>query len=423
MRLQVHVEQAPQLVRHLSLYENLTLGYKTGKKRPPVEHVCEVCKGLGLSEHWIDYLRKTEAKPEATGGGGFGKKGLGGFGGSGSLLASKLKKAARWMDHAGVSLEDVGEGANFQAAERPQNAIKAAEVMLQGELEDDDDEQAWESRLSATDKQILHLARAFLSNPHLLVMHRPWANFDGPQAERLLKTIRSFVANRGTSAAGQTGLLARTVIFTCSPNDERAIEAADAFVTVGIPQGGASVTEAAELRLTHSKRSLALQRLLGDAAQAPHATHAAQPLGGGASPYTCRSTPSCRATSSESPSSRATDTCCESTSPGSGSTESHRPPPTPPSPWLSVPTPPADLFAPASEEAPSAESPEEASDTLSPLRAIGPAAPSPAMPDAHPLPKPRSSVLQRSGFLGGLASHRGLASQRGGRNAPDELAA
>ena len=40
----VHVEQQPQIVKHMSLYENLTLGYKQGKKRPEVEHVISLPK-------------------------------------------------------------------------------------------------------------------------------------------------------------------------------------------------------------------------------------------------------------------------------------------------------------------------------------------------------------------------------------------
>jgi ABC-type multidrug transport system fused ATPase/permease subunit len=276
----VHVEQQPQIVRHLSLYDNLTLGYKHGKSKPSIEHVCEVCASLGLTSHWLDFLRRSKEDAPAEESPSHAGAKLSEHAPSRtpikSALSAKFIKAKKWMKHAGVTLNDVGKGATFQSSVRPQDAEKAAEQMLAGEYEEEEDADAWESHLSTSDRQILHIARAFITNPHLLVFHRPLANFDGALAQRVCATMRSFVTNRGSVQSGQ-GLLARTVIFSCSDNDVRAIETADAFITVGQPEGGANVHEASALPSDTETRVQALQRLNSAAARkdaaAPSACH------------------------------------------------------------------------------------------------------------------------------------------------------
>ena len=180
-----------------------------------------------------------------------------------SSLSQHLAHAKKWIDRSGVTLSDVADGkVTKQELTRPEDSAKAAQQILQGDEDDDADEhEAWESRLSATDRQILHLARAFITNPHVLVLHRPLANFDGALAQRVCNTIRNFVRNRGIPS--KPGHLARTVIFSTVASNERAIETADAIIVLGKPVGGASVYEADDIAFAGEARAAAVQRVVG----------------------------------------------------------------------------------------------------------------------------------------------------------------
>ena len=151
------------------------------------------------------------------------------------VITAFSAREKEWIDRSGVTLSDVADGkVTKQELTRPEDSAKAAQQILQGDEDDDADEhEAWESRLSATDRQILHLARAFITNPHVLVLHRQLANFDGALAQRVCNTIRNFVRNRGIPS--KPGHLARTVIFSTVASNERAIETADAIIVLGKP--------------------------------------------------------------------------------------------------------------------------------------------------------------------------------------------
>ena len=70
--------------------------------------------------------------------------------------------------------------------------------------------------ISSSDRAIIHLARALITSPHLLLLHRPLSAVDEEVADRILDVLRDFVDQRGLALDGppETRLL-RTAIFTC----------------------------------------------------------------------------------------------------------------------------------------------------------------------------------------------------------------
>ena len=146
----VHVEYEPQLFRHMSLYDNLTLGFKLGIDPPPIEQICSVCQALGLATRWIDHLKNEHEQIQ------------------------RRKKTSRprhlIKDSAVASNVDVG-----------------GDVVVHS---------GWQDLLSATDKHCIHLVRALVTNPHVLVLHRPLASLDEDVAEQVLKALRRFIARR-----------------------------------------------------------------------------------------------------------------------------------------------------------------------------------------------------------------------------------
>jgi ABC-type multidrug transport system fused ATPase/permease subunit len=59
----MHVEQSPQIFRHLSMYDNLVIGLSSAHQ-PPIEAILSICDALGLPPAWLDFLRVTAAPPE-----------------------------------------------------------------------------------------------------------------------------------------------------------------------------------------------------------------------------------------------------------------------------------------------------------------------------------------------------------------------
>eukprot|EP00435_Cladocopium_sp_Y103_P007679 s2551_g2.t1 len=83
-----------------------------------------------------------------------------------------------------------------------------------------EDDDSWVSSLTSTDKMHIHLARAFISNPHVLVLHKPFMRFyNHNMQEAVMTAIQDFVNFRGLALAANkpedvAGRRARTVIMT-----------------------------------------------------------------------------------------------------------------------------------------------------------------------------------------------------------------
>ena len=53
------------------------------------------------------------------------------------------------------------------------------------------------AEMATVDECIVHLARALLVSPHVLVLHKPFAALDEDIKRRFMATLRMFVTERG----------------------------------------------------------------------------------------------------------------------------------------------------------------------------------------------------------------------------------
>eukprot|EP00966_Prymnesium_polylepis_P072831 1691272-Prymnesium_polylepis.1 len=206
----VHVENQPQIMDNLSLFENLVFGFRF--EYPPIERVCAVCEAVGLSEKWIDHLWEGDAARRAT-----AKRDVksmhGGWRRRSSAVPFRMKTIAGAADYSGGLLSDSALSGNARS---------------------------WQRELSHSEKQLISLARALLTAPHLLVLHRPFAGLDDELASKVAQALRKFVTNRGHVGDGEQDSFIRfedrdprTVIFTCSTHEDHAMEIVDDVVVVG----------------------------------------------------------------------------------------------------------------------------------------------------------------------------------------------
>jgi len=70
--------------------------------------------------------------------------------------------------------------------------------------------------ISYTDRCLIHLARALITNPDVLIVHKPLSNFNGVDMERVLAVLREFVDLRGFEAppGDRRGRRPRTCIMS-----------------------------------------------------------------------------------------------------------------------------------------------------------------------------------------------------------------
>jgi hemin transport system ATP-binding protein len=89
---------------------------------------------------------------------------------------------------------------------------------LQREAEDLDSKTEVESlHLTPSQKQLIHLARAFIVNPEVLVIHQPTLLLGKDRSHEVAKALKSYVQDRGLVMDPETQYLRRprTLIFTC----------------------------------------------------------------------------------------------------------------------------------------------------------------------------------------------------------------
>ena len=218
----IHVENEPQIFRHMTLYENLTLGFKMGVTAPPITAICEVCERLGLAKRWIEHIK------------------------------DEYRVAQRRLR---------------REPQRPLRVKDAHQAAAHSEVGPDHSASGWQNLLSATDRRVIHLARALVTNPHVLVLHRPLAALDEDVAAKVLAALRQFISRRSLfSDSNPSNLLRRTVIFSSSTLDDNALEAADDIIYVGTPFGGATLLQEAH-RATQIIATDAAEDVSGETSQ------------------------------------------------------------------------------------------------------------------------------------------------------------
>jgi len=79
--------------------------------------------------------------------------------------------------------------------------------------------------LNFSDKVLVHLARAFVANPEVLVLHKPFEHFNPGQRKIVQAAFRQFVDNRGIAMDPETysRRRPRTMIFTTSNEQDLGI--------------------------------------------------------------------------------------------------------------------------------------------------------------------------------------------------------
>mmetsp|Transcript_29229 Transcript_29229/g.63865 ORF Transcript_29229/g.63865 Transcript_29229/m.63865 type:complete len:473 (+) Transcript_29229:1-1419(+) len=173
----IQVSYIPMLVKSRSLYGNLTFGTME-YERPDPERVKRIITRLGLNSSW---------------------------------LQKELDK-----DLANVSLQEsrkntqkTGHDFFFGGHEEGVNEDK-------GYIEDITDESTWFDRPSNSEKKRLHIARAFIYNPEVMVLHRPIDELDENLAKQMLIMMREFVDLRGVEMDPATTSMRRprTLLFT-----------------------------------------------------------------------------------------------------------------------------------------------------------------------------------------------------------------
>lgn len=157
----LHVTYLPEFVSGKGILENLCFGPSDGVDEDP-KRVLAICSRLGLS---AELLKVLEAEA-----------------------------------HAAI------EGSSL-------NAEEASLVKKSLELTAKNG-----SLMSHTDRCLLHLARALVMNPEVLVLHKPLTHFDRFHAKRVLQLLREFVDLRGIEkpAVGRRLRRPRTCIYSAS---------------------------------------------------------------------------------------------------------------------------------------------------------------------------------------------------------------
>lgn len=85
----------------------------------------------------------------------------------------------------------------------------------------------WGDMLSSTETHLLNLARAIISNPEMLCLHRPTQYLNDQMSDRVTKVLLRFVRERGLrERMGRQHRRPRTLVVTTS--DDQNIKSADA---------------------------------------------------------------------------------------------------------------------------------------------------------------------------------------------------
>jgi ABC-type lipoprotein export system ATPase subunit len=129
--------------------------------------------------------------------------------------------------HKGKSIDE-GEG-SFDRIMRICNRLNMPETVI--DLIKQDEVMHWDEILSMTQKALLHLARALIANPNVLVVHKPTMVFNEVAAGVIMSALRSFVEDRGLEVQGESmNRRMRTCILTSK--DKHACTMADRILCV-----------------------------------------------------------------------------------------------------------------------------------------------------------------------------------------------
>jgi len=186
----LHVSKNPQILPEISLFENLTFGPSDGQDEEP-ERVLEICRRLGLSQHAIDLVEKSRFKQD-------------------------MPKKPKVEDNSRRTIIGIVSG--------------SVQSMAMRELQEKT--MAPEQGLPYTEKCLLHIARALVMNPEVLILHKPLEHFDNIFARRVVDLLREFVDLRGIEKSKNTLHLRRPRTCIFSVGQTNGLEDVDMLLQV-----------------------------------------------------------------------------------------------------------------------------------------------------------------------------------------------
>lgn len=229
----LNVGQDAQSISDLDLFDNLCFGPPDAGDQDP-KRIMEICRRLGMSheiirvveEHADVYKSETPEQKKA------------GF-------KSKLSSAAQSsLSHLGHLEHSSSGGKIHLGTVHSVTKRRGAELMANAG-----------SILSQTDRILIHLARAFIMNPDVLILHKPLSQLDEYRARLVLDLLREFVDLRGIEKSPEGRLLRRPRTCIFSVADSRYADVADKVYHVA--HGNVSLVDIHELEtLRHHARKL-----------------------------------------------------------------------------------------------------------------------------------------------------------------------
>jgi len=108
---------------------------------------------------------------------------------------------------------------------------------------------AWQGKISYSEKAKLHIARALIMNPEVMVLQRPLAHFNDYQEDCVLQLIHEHVHNRGVGLPPESLHMRRPRTVFISVENEDQAKFADVVWTMNDPSALHSVTVARDVRV------------------------------------------------------------------------------------------------------------------------------------------------------------------------------
>jgi len=177
----LHVAREAQILPALNTFDNLCFGPSDGADESP-QRVVTICRRLGVS----------------------------------SKVLAMIEKEANAADDNGTSSMEISQAQSQHQIMKQAGDSVGASLMSRGDA----------MEMSHTDRSLLHLARAFVMNAEVMVLHKPLSNFDDLHSRLVVELLREFVALRGIEESYETFATRRprTCIFsTDSSNDTHGV--------------------------------------------------------------------------------------------------------------------------------------------------------------------------------------------------------
>lgn len=173
----VRVSREPSFVKSMGLYANLVFGVLSsegGHTYTNHERVGNILRRLSLHHSWIFHAVMQDC------------------------LREEEELSPEYHEHADE--EDIFQEMERCMREHEEQVTAKASTLELSEVESEQDHlRYWYDCMSRSEAKRLHLARAFIASPEVLIMHAPFDDLDEGLAQDVLKLMRDFVDERGVA--------------------------------------------------------------------------------------------------------------------------------------------------------------------------------------------------------------------------------